>query len=386
MNLNYRNYGKNSSRNKGKIGGSKMKRKVMYTLVLAAAAASMFSFGAPARASETDDMIVSSFKDTYVYKVYLKDDLVNAESKDGIVTLTGTVAEESSKELAQETAMSLPGVASVDNKLATKAEAAAERSDAWISGKIKLTLLFHRKVSGINTKVDVKDGIVTLKGEALSIAQKELTGEYAKDIDGVKDVKNDMTVAAAPETAAKTEAQKIDDASITAQIKLALSTHRSTIAVKTKVDTHTGEVTLTGTGSSSAEISMVTKLVEDIHGVTGVKNEMTVSAGAAADPNNTASNVRDRNDQTLTPLDQGSSTTDVEITTKIRKSILEDKNMSVNAQNVKIITINGKVTMRGPVNTADEKRLINEIAEQVAQPKNVDNQLEVNVAPAGSNK
>ncbi|HBC76755.1 MAG TPA: hypothetical protein DC017_18275 [Candidatus Wallbacteria bacterium] len=362
-----------------------MKWKVMFTLVLAAAAASMFSFSAPARASESDEKIVSSFKDTYVYKVYLKDDQVNAESKDGIVTLSGTVAEEYSKTLAEETAMSLPGVTSVDNKIAIKAEAAAEKSDAWIGGKIKLALLFHRKVSGFKTAVDVKDGIVTLKGEASSIAQKELTAEYAKDIDGVKEVKNEMTVAAAPEPP-ETEAEKIDDASINAQVKLALSTHRSTIAVKTGIDTHIGEVTLTGAASSSAEISMVTKLVEDIHGVTGVKNEMTVSAGAPADPANTATNVRDRNDQTLTPLDQGSSTTDVEITTKIRRSIIDDSKMSVNARNVKIITIDGKVTMRGPVNTADEKSRINEIAEQAAKPGNVDNQLEVNVAPAGSNK
>ncbi len=362
-----------------------MKWKVIYTLVFVAAAAAMFSFGAPARASETDEKIVSSFEDTYVYKVYLKDDTVNIESKDGIVTLSGTVAEESSKILAEETAMSLPGVTSVDNKLATKAEAAVEKSDAWIGGKVKLTLLFHRKVSGIKTTVDVKDGIVTLKGEASSIAQKELTAEYANDIDGVKEVKNEMTVAAAPEPA-ETEAEKIDDASINAQVKLALSLHRSTIAVKTKIDTRVGEVTLTGTGSSSAEISMVTKLVEDIHGVNGVKNEMTISADASIDADNTASNVRDRNDQTLTPLDQGSSTTDVEITTKIRRSIIDEKNMSVNAQNVKIITINGKVTLRGPVNTADEKSRINEIADQVAQPENVDNQLEVNVAPAGGNK
>ena len=51
--------------------------------------------------------------------------------------------------------------------------------------------------------------------------------------------------------------------------------------------------------------------------------------------------------------------------------------MSVNAQNVKIITKDGQVTLRGPVKTAEEKRLIGEIAERIARAENVDNQLEV---------
>jgi osmotically-inducible protein OsmY len=51
--------------------------------------------------------------------------------------------------------------------------------------------------------------------------------------------------------------------------------------------------------------------------------------------------------------------------------------MSLNARNVKIITIDGRVTLRGPVNTAEEKRLIGEIADRIVQAVNVDNQLEV---------
>ena len=71
--------------------------------------------------------------------------------------------------------------------------------------------------------------------------------------------------------------EKIDDASITAQVKMTLFTHRSTSAVKTKVVTRDGEVTLSGVARNAAEKSLVTKLVEDVHGVTGVKNQMTVA-------------------------------------------------------------------------------------------------------------
>ena len=253
-----------------------MKLKTTYSLVFVAAAAALFVSSAPLRASETDERIESSFKNSYVSRVYLKDDAVKAEAKNGAVTLSGTVADESHKVLAEETAASLPGVERVDNKLATKAEAAAKNSDAWIHSKVKLALLFHSNVNAGKTDVDVKVGVVTLKGEASSTAQKELTTEYAKDIDGVKEVKNEMTVAAAPESAERTAGEKLDDASITAQVKTALLTHRSTSSMKTKVETRDGEVTLTGIAKNAAEKSLVTKLVTDINGVTGVKNQMTV--------------------------------------------------------------------------------------------------------------
>lgn len=253
-----------------------MNRKSMVPLAFAATAAALFITGSPLRASETDDKIESSFKQTYVYKTYLKDDSVKIGAKEGVVTLTGTVSEESHKALAQDTAANLPGVTRVDSQLATKAEVAAENADTWISRKVNLALFFHRNVSAIKTTVEVKDGVVTLKGVAANAAQKELTSEYAKDIDGVKEVKNVMSVAATPEVAERTAGEKIDDASVTAQVKSALATHRSTHAVKAKIETRNGEVTLTGIAKNAAEKSLVTKLVADIQGVTGVKNQMTV--------------------------------------------------------------------------------------------------------------
>jgi osmotically-inducible protein OsmY len=230
----------------------------------------------PLCASETDDRIESSFKETYVYKTYLKGDALKTEAKNGVVTLTGTVSEESHKALAQETVANLPGVTRVDNKLATMAEVATENADTWIGRKVKLTLLFHRNVNYSKTTVEVKDAVVTLKGEASSTAQKELTTEYAKDIEGVKDVKNEMTVATTPEPAERTACEKMDDASVTAQVKTALITHRSTSSIKTKVETRNGKVTLTGIAKNAAEKALVTKLVTDIQGVTSVKNQMTV--------------------------------------------------------------------------------------------------------------
>ena len=104
---------------------------------------------------------------------------------------------------------------------------------------------------------------------------------------------------------------------------------------------------------------------------------------ALPDADNTARNVRDRDDRALTPLDQGNSKADVSTTAQIRKEVLAGKGMSSNAKNVKIITSEGQVTLRGPVNTAEEKRLIGEIANRIAGKANVDNQLEVRFSGAG---
>jgi sporulation protein YlmC with PRC-barrel domain len=114
------------------------------------------------------------------------------------------------------------------------------------------------------------------------------------------------------------------------------------------------------------------------------KVEPYFNTDATTDADNTRRNVRDRDNRTLTPLDQGNSQADVNITAQIRREIIAGKNMSVNARNVKIITIDGRVTLRGPVNTAEEKRLIGEIADRIAHSENVDNQLEVKLTSSNN--
>lgn len=250
--------------------------KSNYLKVFVTVTAALLLMGVKLYASETDKAIEANAYKSYVFKTYLKGDDIKIKAADGNVTLTGTVAEESHKLLALDTVGNLAEVKSVDNQLVTKAELASDNADTWIGRKVKLALLFHRNVSAGKTAVEVKDGVVTLTGEASSIAQKELTTEYVRDIDGVKELKNELTVVEAPENPALTTGEKIDDASITAQVKMALLTHRSTSSVKTAVKTRNGEVTLTGIAVNAAEISLVTKLVSDIQGVTGVQNKMTL--------------------------------------------------------------------------------------------------------------
>jgi len=229
--------------------------------------------------SDRDRRIEASARRTYVYRTHLTDDHIRVEAEGGIVTLTGTVGEESHKTLAQDTVEGLPGVKKVENRLKvleTPGDEAVVNSDSWIGTKVKTSLWFHRSVSS-RTQVDVKHGVVTLNGIASSQAQKDLTAEYATDVEGVKGVDNEMTVAQ-DGPAEERNAHFIDDASITAQVRLALASRRSTSALRTKTETLEGVVTLSGKAANQAEKDLVTKLTRDIDGVKSVNNNMTVKA------------------------------------------------------------------------------------------------------------
>lgn len=101
-----------------------------------------------------------------------------------------------------------------------------------------------------------------------------------------------------------------------------------------------------------------------------------VEQHTVVDPANSGVNVRDRREATKTPIDQNENQADINVTADIRKKVVAT-DMSVNAKNVKIITQDGKVTLRGPVATAEEKQQVEALATEVAGAGNVDSQLEV---------
>lgn len=101
------------------------------------------------------------------------------------------------------------------------------------------------------------------------------------------------------------------------------------------------------------------------------------ASNAARQPDNTAVNERDRSGATVTPTDQSENEADRGLTQRVRQAIVADDSLSTNAQNIKIVTAAGVVTLRGPVNTAKEKSSIEAKAQQIAGVARVDNQLEV---------
>ncbi len=224
---------------------------------------------------EMDRKIEDAAKASYNYRTVL-DNHVKVKAQDGLVTLTGTVEDKDEKALAVDTVENLPGVTGVRNEIEIKS-AYPEKSDAWMAFKIRSRLLVKGNVSATSTTVAVTDGVVLLTGTAENGAQKELTEVYAKEIDGVKSVKNEITIKETP-AASRTASERMDDASITSQVKYALLTHKSTSALQTKVTTIDGAIVISGEASSAAEKSLVTKLAQDVRGSTSVTNNMTVKS------------------------------------------------------------------------------------------------------------
>jgi osmotically-inducible protein OsmY len=106
-----------------------------------------------------------------------------------------------------------------------------------------------------------------------------------------------------------------------------------------------------------------------------VAERAAVSEAKPAD--NTTHNARVDAGDALTPLDQSHSESDVEITRSIRKMLVDDDTLGTNAQNVKVITVGGRVTLRGAVASADEQARVVAIAKQAAGQDSVLNELEV---------
>jgi hyperosmotically inducible periplasmic protein len=101
------------------------------------------------------------------------------------------------------------------------------------------------------------------------------------------------------------------------------------------------------------------------------------SQTAAVPADNSGTNVRDRNDATKTSGDQSESEGDRTISQNIRQAITADDSLSTNGKNVKIVTVDGVVTLRGPVKSETEKTNIVAKAQQIAGVKSVENQLEI---------
>jgi hyperosmotically inducible protein len=101
-------------------------------------------------------------------------------------------------------------------------------------------------------------------------------------------------------------------------------------------------------------------------------------------PDNTKTNARDRQPAQVTADDQKNGRTDLQLTQEIRKALVADESLSTYAHNVKVIARKGKVTLKGPVRTADEKKVVETTAAKVAGAANIINQL--SVAPDAARK
>jgi len=139
----------------------------------------------------------------------------------------------------------------------------------------------------------------------------------------------------------------------------------------------TGTTGTTGTSGSDARAPMTGASSDQRSGTSESKTSGATTPPRAVEPDNTKVNERDTNQAAPTPGDQRENESDLKITQNVRKAVMADGSLSFTAKNVKIITQNGKVTLRGPVKTAEERAAIESAARKIAGVNQVDNQIEV---------
>lgn len=148
-----------------------------------------------------DATLVATVKSKLLWSSVTEALNIEVDSKDGVITLKGRAQSPEAKELAGSLASNTDGVVSVNNlislsaadSIAAKAQPQSltpteEMSDAWITSKVKASLIYSRTLDGLNIKVDTKAGVVSLNGVVANFAEKELAVEIAKNIRGVKGV------------------------------------------------------------------------------------------------------------------------------------------------------------------------------------------------------
>ena len=129
---------------------------------------------------------------------------IDVDTRDGVVTLKGRAQSPEAKELAGSLATNTDGVITVNNlisisaadSIAAKAQPqnlspTEQLSDAWVTSKVKSSLIYSRTLDGLNIKVSTDNGVVSLDGIVANFAEKELAVEIARNIRGVKGVNAD---------------------------------------------------------------------------------------------------------------------------------------------------------------------------------------------------
>lgn len=223
---------------------------------------------------------------TFALNSQLKANDLKVTVDNGKATLTGTVDEEVSKDLAAQIANNVKGVTSVDNQIAVKADytpparSGKDRDfgqtveDATITSAVKSKLLWSQHAEGFATNVDTKNGKVILTGTADSAAAKEAAASLAMNTRGVASVDNKITVKGnkpdliktGKETTAESKV-KVSDSWITTKVKSSLLYARNVDGSDINVKTVGGVVTLSGKVDSETERERAVELAKNIRGV-----------------------------------------------------------------------------------------------------------------------
>lgn len=240
--------------------------------------------------------------------------------------------------------------------------AAQDLTEARQETQIWTTYALSPYLRANDLKVSVDNGKATLSGTVEEGVNKDLAKQIALGVTGITSVDNQIVVqpdyVAAPATERR-YGEVIDDASITSAVKSKLVWSKYTDGLATDVDTDRGKVKLTGTADSEAAKSLATRLTMNTRGVTGVDNQLVVTAHKPTVIDKTKGVTKEA----------GHEVADAWITTKVKSTLLYSSN--VDGSDIKVDTNNGVVTLSGKVDSGAERALAIELAKNVRGVKSV---------------
>ncbi len=230
---------------------------------------------------------------TYALNDHLSVFDISVDVEGDTAILSGTVEDDTQRQLAEQIARDVSGIESVDNRIELDAEAGAdaterndgqERSfrdrvaDSSLTATIKSKLLWNRSTSGLDISVTTRNGRVTLSGEVDSENSMRLAERLARDTDGVREVDNQLQIreGAAVDEEEREFADTVSDSWITTKARSTLAFSRDVAATGISIETRDGVVRLSGEVNSDEEKRNAVSLVSDLRGVRAVEADELV--------------------------------------------------------------------------------------------------------------
>lgn len=268
-------------------------RLVAFVAAFALSCSAQWTF-ADAKQDITDARQETQIWTTYALSPYLRANDLKVAVHEGKATLTGSVEEDVNKESAKQIALGVDGIKEVDNQIVVKPDYKPTAKygygeavdDVTINAAVKARLVWS-KYSYISTKVETKDGQVTLTGEVDSADAKKHASRLALSTRGVRGVNNKLTLdekssaksgkgkgaADNVKGAAQNAEQKIEDAWITTKVKSNFFYSSNVSGSDIDVDTRNGVVSLKGKVANNAERALAIEMAENIRGVKSVDSK-----------------------------------------------------------------------------------------------------------------
>lgn len=263
------------------------------TLTVTAVALALGPFAGIAAADTAAQNITEARQETQIWTTYALNPHLRASDlkvsvQAGKATLTGTVEEDVSRDLAKQIALGVNGIKEVDNRIAVQADyAPPARSgnrnfgevvdDATITAAVKSKLLWSKHTEGLTTNVDTLGGKVMLTGTAHDGASKNLATRLAQNTRGVIAVDNRLVVQGAKPAAAKGSMSQakdnMSDGWITTKVKSTFMFSNNIDGSDISVSTKDGVVTLSGMVDSGAERALAIEFANNVRGAKSVDSK-----------------------------------------------------------------------------------------------------------------